>query len=238
MNSVFLGVLGFLKCHKALVILALFTTLFISNPGLDIRFSQLFYEQQAGFYLRDNMLVDLIYEGVPYLVSTLLLILGISLASAFLNRPVGTRRYKAASLYMFLLLIVGPGLFVNTIFKDQWDRARPRAVIEFGGEQAFTPAWVISDQCEDNCSFVSGHAAAGFYFLGLAFLFPARRNLWLGFAISFGGLIGVTRVMQGGHFLSDVVFSFFAVYFVAKFLYWLMFKRNGIDPLASTSTTS
>jgi lipid A 4'-phosphatase len=79
---------------------------------------------------------------------------------------------------------------------------------------------VKSDQCDRNCAFTSGHAAAGFSFIALYFV--ARSPLWLWLSLACGGLIGWTRVAVGAHFLSDVVFSFFLVYLISAAVAWIL----------------
>jgi membrane-associated phospholipid phosphatase len=95
------------------------------------------------------------------------------------------------------------------VLKDHWGRARPSQVTEFGGTKTFTPAPLPADQCERNCSFPAGHPAMGFYLLSMAFLVrDQRRRRWAeAAAIGAGAAIGVVRLAQGGHFLSDVVFA-------------------------------
>ena len=61
-------------------------------------------------------------------------------------------------------------------------------------------------------SFPSGHAAMGYVLvLGTCLVSPRRspwlRGLVLGGALAYGSLLGATRVIQGGHFLSDVLWS-------------------------------
>ena len=123
---------------------------------------------------------------------------------------------------MFLLssLVIGPGLLVNTLFKDNWGRARPKQVDLFGGEASYTPVWQISDNCERNCSFVSGEASSAIWLTTLVFLAP--RSWRVPLAIGIGGLavaLSLNRVAFGGHFLSDTMLSWlltltvlFAVY--------------------------
>src|SRR5690606_18360570 len=43
------------------------------------------------------------------------------------------------SLFGLLALALGPGLLVNGILKEVWGRARPREILEFGGDATFTP---------------------------------------------------------------------------------------------------
>ena len=51
-----------------------------------------------------------------------------------------------------------------------------------------------------------------------------KRVFWSGVAL--GGLLGIVRIVQGGHFTSDVIFSFVVVYVTGKVLYFLMFERQ------------
>ena len=129
------------------------------------------------------------------------------LAGFFRNRLAG---YRTKSLYILLFLALGPGLVVNTLLKDNLGRARPREVIEYGGSQQFTQVWQPGTAGK-NSSFPSGHAAIAFALMAPWFVLRDSRKktalffLLLGF--SFGSLIGLTRILQGAHFLSDVVWS-------------------------------
>jgi lipid A 4'-phosphatase len=140
---------------------------------------------------------------------------------------------RRAALYLLLVMIVGPGLLVNTVFKDHWGRARPSQVEEFNGSKKFTRAAIPTDQCEKNCSFVSGHASVGFFFLAFAFVWPRRRILWLVTGTSLGLGIGLVRILQGGHFFSDVIFCGLVVYLTARLLYALMFRSPPTTPAQS-----
>lgn len=120
-------------------------------------------------------------------------------------------------------------MLVHNIFKDHWGRARPHQTSEFGGGASFTPAWVPSDQCRRNCSFVSGHSAMGYYLSAFALIAPAHRcRRWLLAGLAAGSSIGLGRIVQGGHFFSDVILSFYFVWFTAlavravmrRFGYW------------------
>jgi lipid A 4'-phosphatase len=119
-------------------------------------------------------------------------------------------------------------LVVNAVFKEHWGRARPRDITEFGGTRTFTPAFVISDQCERNCSFVSGHASLPFAFAALGFLLRRRRWAIYAGAAAFGGLVGFGRIVQGAHFLSDVVFSGVFVFLVAYLLAHYVFRLEAV----------
>lgn len=190
------------------------TLLFWLWPGLDLAVSGFFYENERGFYLADAAAVTLLYRFSPWLTNAAQAALWAALIASFWSR---WRRWRRPALYLLAVLWLGPG-FAVTVLKDHWDRARPNQIIEFGGDKRFTPAWVVSDQCKENCAFVSGHASGAFAWMALAWVFPRHRRRWLMAGISWGSVVGIARMAQGGHFLSDVVFAGFVVYFTADLL--------------------
>jgi lipid A 4'-phosphatase len=115
---------------------------------------------------------------------------------------------QARCAFMIAVLLIGPGVVANLILKDNVGRARPRDVIEFGGTKAFTPPLVPSRECPRNCSFVSGEASSMFaVFFALALLLPQYRLGLLMTGLAAGTLAGAVRIVQGAHFLSDVLFA-------------------------------
>jgi membrane-associated phospholipid phosphatase len=125
---------------------------------------------------------------------------------------------------------LGPGLVVNTVLKDHWGRARPLQIEQFGGSRAFTPAPLPAAQCARNCSFPSGHAALGFSLLAFALLLPpgAARRLATAAALGVGVLVGLARIAQGAHFLSDVVYAGLVVYGTTAALHWWIVDTDGL----------
>jgi lipid A 4'-phosphatase len=143
-------------------------------------------------------------------------------------------RLRVYAGFLLVSLILGPGLVVNQVFKENWGRARPREVVNFGGSNRYTPPLQISQECDGNSSFVSGHAAGAFFILSLVWVFRHRRWLWLGMLS--GGLVGLGRVLQGGHFLSDIVFSFWSVYGCSLVCaIWFGLRSPKMSALGSTS---
>jgi lipid A 4'-phosphatase len=183
--------------------------LFLLFPGIDLWASGLFYRPGDGFFLSSWGPVRAIYAAVPYLADAVVIgVPALYLLGLRRGRPVW-RLDGPGAAFLLLALALGPGLLVNTALKDHWGRARPSQVTAFGGTQAFTPAPLPADQCARNCSFPAGHPAVGFYLVSFALLVQdrRRRGAAIGAAVVAGGLIGVARMAQGGHFLSDVVFS-------------------------------
>ena len=126
-----------------------------------------------------------------------------------------TRRSGA---FLALLLLIGPGILVNASLKSLWGRPRPLQCQEFGGEMKFLQVGEWAKRSFPNSSFPSGHAAVAFFLMGLGFVISPRRP-WLRRGCFIGGMayglaMGLTRVLQGGHFLSDVLWAGAIVYFV------------------------
>ena len=119
---------------------------------------------------------------------------------------------------------MGSGIIANWYFKDQWGRARPVHITEFGGEKNFTQAFVKSDQCEKNCSWISGESSAAFSFLvGTLIL---KKPYFFVLKFIFGLIVSFCRISMGGHFLSDNLFAlFFMIYLAIGFKYLVIKKK-------------
>lgn len=117
------------------------------------------------------------------------------------------QHWRSPLAFIVLAGTLGPGLVVNSGFKDNWQRARPYQVQEFGGSQQFTRAAVMTDQCDNNCSFVSGHVACGFFFASLMLIDRRRYKVWGTAGFVAGTSIGFARMADGAHWLSDVMWA-------------------------------
>jgi membrane-associated PAP2 superfamily phosphatase len=191
-----------------LALLSALLLIYLAWPALDLPVSAWFYRPDSGFWIDDQPWVQAVHHTVPW-VGRLLLV-G-SLAGWLLGRHArqpGLRRLTRPAAALFLGLVFSLGLLVNGVLKEHWGRARPVQVTQFGGSASFTPPWQPATQCRRNCSFVSGHAGTGFVLITLgALAAPRRRRFWLVTGWSAGLLLGALRIVQGGHFLSDVLFG-------------------------------
>jgi lipid A 4'-phosphatase len=218
--------MDYLSRGRSKAILASFmglSLLFIALPEVDLLVSGLFYD--GGFPLAGQRWNQWLHIGLGRSLGALMAAL---LALYGFNRL--TRKNLLgidgkAVLYVFLVLILGAGLIVNVLFKDQFGRARPREVQEFGGSSQFTRAFEISNQCDDNCSFSSGETAGAFLALALARVLSRRRSALL-IAVALGTAVSLGRIAAGAHFLSDVVVSFFVMLIVSDLLHHLMALRE------------
>jgi lipid A 4'-phosphatase len=200
-------------------------------PRLDLWLAGLCYRPGAGFFLGDAWPVRLLYYAVPWMIRILTAALLLALAASVAHPAARRRRGPVA--FALLSLALGPGLLANTLFKDHWGRPRPEQIAQFGGPLQFVPAPLPSRQCARNCSFVSGHAAAGFWLMGGAWIWPRRRRAWLAGGIAIGAVVGLARMLQGGHFLSDVLGALAVVWSCNALLYRWMSAKGWLDHTAA-----
>jgi membrane-associated PAP2 superfamily phosphatase len=134
---------------------------------------------------------------------------------------VRLRPWRRQALFFLLLLLLGPGLVVNVLLKDTIGKPRPREIIEFGGQYRHSQFWEPGTT-GGNSSFPSGHASIAFAAMGPWFFLRQRRKqmavAFLVSGIGWGAVVGAARILQGGHFFSDVVWAGGLVYLVG----WLL----------------
>lgn len=210
--------MSYLKQRRAQLIIACFlisSLLFVEFPALDLGVSRMLFD--GGFYLRGQWTI-LAHESVLYFLGlSLFAVVCLYLHNRIFRRNVCAIDGKRIS-YLFLVLILGAGLIVNGVFKDDFGRARPRDIVEFGGSKHFSSAFVVSHECERNCSFSSGDGAGAFFSVALALALGSRRAV-LVCALAYGAVVSFSRVASGAHFLSDSVVSFFVMLISADVLY-------------------
>jgi lipid A 4'-phosphatase len=197
---------------------------FILWPQTDLYVSRYFYEAQQGFSWNEIAIIGFIYR-LTGVVSTIILIsLLVGIALSYLIKKDITRRYRKTLTYLLACFLIGPGVIVNLVLKDHWDRPRPSQVVEFGGDHQYQAPFSPTFTCDTCHSFVSGHASVGFYLFSIALLF--RRKRWLALPLVAGAIIGFGRITQGGHFLSDVIFSGWTVW-LTTLLMLSVFQLSG-----------
>lgn len=171
----------------------------------------------------DWWLWDFFYRAIPAFTAVLAFGALVVLALAAFRPQMGRARLAAGVL--LLTIIVGPGLLVNVIFKENWGRPRPRQTVELGGTMAYQPPLKPAFD-QNGKSFPCGHCAAAFSLLALWFLFRRRRALaWISVigVLILGALVGVARMAAGGHFLSDVIWAALLTFFAAWLsYYWII----------------
>jgi len=211
--------------------LAVSVAVFKLWPELDLLIARYFFEASSqSFSANQSPFVQAVYVATPWLSRVLFVVCCLG----WLVLKIGSRPHALAwrrrMLAWLLMAVVGLGLVVDWGLKDNVGRPRPEQLELFGKSKPFVPAFELSTHCDVNCSFVSGHAAAGFSLMtwGIWSAWP-RRKRWLVIGTAAGLFIGSVRIMQGGHFLSDVIFSGWAVWltYVLMRQTWLWLRCQG-----------
>ena len=193
-------------------------------PFLDVYFSNLFYVSNVQFVLQKFHIMTMLFREflLPFLLIYILILSPFSkinfIKKIFFNYVFKVREILFLWLTSFISLII----IINYLLKDNWGRPRPNDTGVFGGDLLFTPWYKISDSCVSNCSFVSGDASVGF--LMIVLFFVTKKIAYCYLAILFGCALGLIRIAEGGHFLSDVIISY-VVMTASCLLCFLVFKR-------------
>ena len=211
------------KFYLSLVVF-LFLAIFLSvGSSVDIYLSRLFYFENNQFLLQSYYYITIFVRKI-ILPSVLIYIYILPIFSFFLPLKKLYLKYEFKFRDVFFLWVIGIfnlGIVVNLFFKNIWGRARPGDIVQLGGKENFTPWFQISDACTSNCSFVSGDAAVGFSLIALYFL--TKRIVYFWSSLFFGFGIGLIRIMEGGHFVSDIVMAamilYLSYYFQMKYYF-------------------
>ena len=205
-------------------------TILLEAVDADVRVASLFYDPaKGGWFLGAENPWIFFYNHAhkpAYLV-------GAAAAVVFVTGWIyrGLARFRKESLFLLLFLAIGPGLVIDSGFKNHWGRPRPKEIVRFGGEATYRPAWKFGAG-ERNSSFPSGHASMGFYLLGPYFFLRRRHRstafVFLGGGLAAGCLFGAARIIQGKHFLTDVIWSGGMIYLTGEILA-ILFQFNGKD---------
>ena len=200
------------KFYYCLVVLLLLAIFFSIGSSIDIYFSNLFYFGNNQFLLQSYYLITIFVRKV--ILSIIVIYILILPIFSFIL-PLKHFYLKYEFKFRDIVFLWGTGIFnigivVNLFFKNIWGRARPGDILPLGGKENFTPWFQISDACVSNCSFFSGDASVGFSVIVFYFLTKKIAFFWLSLFFGFG--IGLVRVMEGGHFVSDIVVAAVVLY--------------------------
>ena len=211
------------SCAFGLIMLLMMGYLFYHNAQWDVVVAGKFYESSKGFWVQVP-LIDFLRKAVPVLSIGSLMVIGLGWLYRLIKKESKLGFSHHAAAFLLISLIMGPGVLVNGVCKNGFHRARPHQTAEFGGEKTFTPAFVITNQCKKNCSFVSGDTSIMYFLFAFSLLFPGWRLAGFAVSLSLGLLVGYGRMAYGAHFLSDVIFSGFLVYLTTLLVYLLLGK--------------
>lgn len=205
------------RINAAFLALALIPTLW---PDLDLWAARPFAPLEQSLKSVDWWWVEGINAYVPAIFRAFLGTVFVAWLIA--NFAPAYRRWRLSLAFVVIGGILGPGAVVNLVFKEHWQRARPYQVENFGGPAKFTRAAVITDQCDNNCSFVSGHVACGVFLMSIGLVHRRRRVAWALVGAASGLLIGFARMSAAGHWLSDVLWAFPITLTTSWLVWWAL----------------
>lgn len=205
------------------VFLLMMAFLFYHNAQWDVAVAKTFYEPGTGFKARVPF-IDFMRSAVVYVSYTCVAIIFLGWMAHFFKTKTKWGFSNHAAAFLFISLVLGPGILINGVCKNGFHRARPHQTVEFGGQKEFTPAFVITNQCKKNCSFVSGDTSIMYYLFAFFLLVPGWRLAGFAISLSLGFLVGYGRMKYGAHFMSDVLFSAFLTYLTTILVYLLLGK--------------
>jgi lipid A 4'-phosphatase len=200
------------------------------STWIDLKISSFFYLGHRTF--PSSPLLDFFFfygEKSSFFVSAIVLTL--FFCSYFIKKWISLR---LPSLFIGLAILLGPGFIVNVGMKQVWGRPRPLQIVEFGGKTSFRPFWAPRGCLRPNFeyrSFPSGHTAIGFSYLTLVFLgrrYQNRTLLITGISLTLFWGVGLmcARIIQGGHFFSDVVVSALLMFWLVKGLDFALYGNH------------
>jgi membrane-associated phospholipid phosphatase len=152
--------------------------------------------------------LSIINQDMRKIIEYLILIVPV-IIFIVINWNTDLSKYRKISGVISFLAIVNPLLFVQ-LFKIFWGRVRFRDLLP--GYTNYS-LWFIPQGITGNASFPSGHAAMGWMFLPL--LIAVEKRKWkdpikiitILLVISWGIFVGLSRIVVGAHYASDVLFS-------------------------------
>jgi lipid A 4'-phosphatase len=214
-----------------LALLAVAVSLLCAFSPLDIEAARLFYRPEAldHWKLAKELPWSLLYRAAPGITASLVVLGLVALGAGTLRNRSEWRRQ---AVFLLLSVALGPGLLINAVFKDHWDRPRPREIVAFGGPLQYVTAPLPGR--ESGASFPCGHCSVGFLYGAGWWIWRRRRPAWARLSLAAGLVAGVAlglgRMAAGGHFLSDVMWSAILAYAVCHIIYFHVLHLHRDEP--------
>jgi membrane-associated PAP2 superfamily phosphatase len=217
--AVHAGIPALLAC----VVLGVF-----ESTELDRRIQDLFYDPVARrFPLRVHSLFETVFHDFGRLT---VILLGVALLALFAwswRRPA-LARWRRGFLYAALCLAAGPVAVAQ--LKHESPIHCPRALELYGGDQPYVRLLETPPPgSEPGHCWPGGHSSGGFAMMSLYFVFrrarPRLARAWLAGGFLYGFGLGMSRVVQGSHFVSHNLWAALVCWTIALALYELMLRR-------------
>ena len=200
------------------------------TPALDISAANYFYNGDE-HHFSNNAFYEFMYQYgvIPAEITAIIAFLVLCLS--YLRKSF--KKWQLPSLVLVLTMVIGAGVIAHALLKDHWGRPRPRQIVNFGGTQPYRSFYKpnFTHEPEHYKSFPCGHCTMGFYFFALALVFKRldyTRLFYtiLVFAFLLGTALGIARMAQGGHFLSDILMGALIMWLTAYVSDWLLYAEK------------
>ena len=207
------------KLHKSLFYLAI--TILIGSVFNDIKL-----QRKIGFIMILYASISLEYSLLSGRDDVEIFCAGVTIifliGFLFLTYNKNWREFLPMAI-SFILLVIILEITVKTM-KFTWGRVRFNSL---SSDAQFTEWYIINGngKKDSHQSFPSGHAMMAWCFLPFLFLLNNKemdkkiKILLTGSVLGFGLFIGISRVLRGAHYASDVLFSTGIASLITIYLY-------------------
>jgi lipid A 4'-phosphatase len=212
-----------------------FLLIIIVASFLDLPLSRYFYSigNDPLHHFMNYRILDFIYNSGPLPAHLTAFLATVILIASYPIKAL--QKWRNPCLVLLLSYSIGAGLIINGILKEYWGRPRPKQVEEFGGIQSYRAFYEPNffNQVQVSKAFPCGHCAMGFYFFALVLVGRRLHNktlIGIGYAlvVILGGALSLTRMMQGGHFLTDTLFAALIMWGTPYAIDYLVYKGEKI----------
>jgi membrane-associated phospholipid phosphatase len=162
---------------------------------------------------------------VALLVLTLAVVIVVQVALRRFSYETVSQYKTAAKAGLMLMFFAG---FITVwAIKIPWGRWTYRDILEAGNIALFTP-WYLPQGNNGHHSFISGHTALSFVVMGYLYFLArdnSKKNILLAAFLLWGIIGGMSRIVVGAHYASDVLFG------AGETLFWflLLAKHHQLD---------
>ena len=207
-----------------LIIILVGLTFWGEANNFDLRFSAEFFTDGNQWFLAESPPWNWLYEYgvIPGIFVSIL---------SFFTWIYSRSNKKLAILRPYLLIcastpIIASALLVNVVLKDHTGRPRPREIQQFSGNWEYLPALKTGIPGRGH-SFPCGHCSIAFTLTsGVVFWRLSRKFaiLSLSLGLIYGILMSIARIAQGGHFITDAMWSLGIVWLTLTTLYYFVYQ--------------
>lgn len=196
-------VLPFKRC-LALTFSLMVLLLVLDPVQLDFHVARLLYVPGQGFIGEHNVFLEtVLHRQAKYIVMAFFVLTIICFFASW--KVVRLRPWRRQLGY--IALAMGVSTAIIPPLKALTEIQCPKDLVVFGGGEAFVPLLgPLPGITRSGRCWPGGHAATGFSLLALYFALrerhPRLARVSMVFALAFGGVLSLGRMLQGAHFLS------------------------------------